>query len=420
MQFISGGPEIPLEILEAQEDGTLVLFCGAGISMPAGLPSFKGLVDLVYQALTTKRNPDEQAEWNAENFDRVLGLLERRFGPAQVRAEVRKILATPASPQLDTHHAVLDLARDGHGQLRLVTTNFDLLFEVASPTVRATAAPLLPVPKPYKWNWLVYLHGRLDSNDPEGQHLVLTSGDFGVAYLVERWASRFVGELFNHCTVLFVGYSVNDPVMRYLIDAIAAERASDERIHRAYALAGFQSGNAPHAEAEWDAKGITPILYDESGNHALMHKTLKAWARIWSRGLSSKLNIVTSLAPQDPASLPQEAISQFCWAVGDASGAMARELARLGKRGNLAWLEVLEEAGLLLGSPPAADLRVALVDHGATTLRPPRLDPVQSGIALWLAEHLGDPRLARWVIKSGGRLHPELAELVRRKLPGPA
>ena len=49
---------------------------------------------------------------------------------------------------------------------------------------------------------------------------MFTSADFGVAYLVERWAARFVSELFQQFDVAFVGYGVNDPVMRYLVDAV--------------------------------------------------------------------------------------------------------------------------------------------------------------------------------------------------------
>jgi hypothetical protein len=67
--------------------------------------------------------------------------------------------------------------------------------------------------------------------------------DFGTAYLTERWASRFVAELFNHFTVLFVGYGMNDPVMRYLVDAIGADRhragpARRVRVHRAACAGG--------------------------------------------------------------------------------------------------------------------------------------------------------------------------------------
>jgi NAD-dependent SIR2 family protein deacetylase len=55
-----GAPDIPLELLEAQEMGRLALFCGAGISYPAGLPGFKGLVDQVYSELGATEEPLEK------------------------------------------------------------------------------------------------------------------------------------------------------------------------------------------------------------------------------------------------------------------------------------------------------------------------------------------------------------------------
>ena len=51
MQFIKNGPDTPEELLEAQEEGWVVFFCGAEISRPAGLPGFDGLVDKIYDAL---------------------------------------------------------------------------------------------------------------------------------------------------------------------------------------------------------------------------------------------------------------------------------------------------------------------------------------------------------------------------------
>ncbi len=422
MQFVANGPDIPNKVLEALEEGRLVLFCGAGVSMPAGLPSFKGLVEKVYEGLVTYPSAEEQAEWERESFDRVLNLLEGegRFSPAQVRGQVRKILATPPEPFLDTHRAILDLSRDREGRIRLVTTNFDRLFEAADQEIRATAAPLLPVPKPEKWSQLVYLHGRLDEEDPEGRSLVLTSADFGLAYLVERWASRFVVELFIHYTVLFVGYGVNDPVMRYLIDAIAAERRLDDRLHQAYALGDFDQQGEQVKKREWAAKKITPVLYDASDNHAVLHQTLKAWAGIWAGGLHSKLSIVTSLAPKDPASLPEEVISQLCWAVADRSGAMAQKLADLGTKARLEWLPIFERHGLLTGPADSHETdSIALIDDGRTARRARTLDPVRRGLAARLCEHLKDPALARWAVKAGARLHPDLQILVRRKLEDP-
>jgi hypothetical protein len=36
-----------------------------------------------------------------------------------------------------------------------------------------------------------------------------------MAYLDKRWATYFAGELFRTSAVFFMGYSINDPVLRY-------------------------------------------------------------------------------------------------------------------------------------------------------------------------------------------------------------
>lgn len=51
MQFICKGPDVPERLLQAHEDGRVVFFCGAGISYPAGLPGFAGLVEQLYADL---------------------------------------------------------------------------------------------------------------------------------------------------------------------------------------------------------------------------------------------------------------------------------------------------------------------------------------------------------------------------------
>ncbi len=136
-------------------------------------------------------------------FDTAIGLLENRI--AGGRKAVRRHLETILLPDLGqaratrTHSALLTLGKCRSGQHRIVTTNFERLFESViaeqRPEVATYNAPLLPVPK-NRWNGLVYLHGLLPekSTEEEANRLVLTSGDFGLAYLIERWAARFV-----HC-----------------------------------------------------------------------------------------------------------------------------------------------------------------------------------------------------------------------------
>jgi len=186
MQFISNGPDIPDELLRALEEGRVVFFCGAGISYPAGLPGFKGLVEQIYRLSGTTLSDIEREAFERGQFDATLDLLERRL-PGQ-RMTVRRALAQVLKPKLrrkgatETQAALLRLARSREGAVRLVTTNFDRLFHVAakrtSQAFQAYAAPMLPVPKNSRWDGLVYLHGMLPEkpDDTALNRLVVTSG----------------------------------------------------------------------------------------------------------------------------------------------------------------------------------------------------------------------------------------------------
>ena len=72
MQFITNGPNIPDELLQAHEEGRLVFFCGAGISYPAGLPGFKGLVENIYNFCGTGRLDIEEDAFKRGQYDIVL------------------------------------------------------------------------------------------------------------------------------------------------------------------------------------------------------------------------------------------------------------------------------------------------------------------------------------------------------------
>ena len=97
------------------------------------------------------------------------------------------------------------------------------------------------------WSSVLHLHGRLgNSRDPNGESLVFTSADFGRAYITEGWASRFLAELFRRTSaVLFIGFSVSDPAVRYIVDAFAADRSNaGAHVAEAYILAGAATGQS--------------------------------------------------------------------------------------------------------------------------------------------------------------------------------
>lgn len=173
--LVKGGPDIPAPVLQALEDGELVLFCGAGISKPM-LPNFSELVTKLYAAVGEKATPEERSAIETGQLDRSLGLLEKRLTPGELRRQVHRMLTLPDLSNLPLHKSILELAKTSEGDIRLVTTNFDNGFKLAGCTEEDTdSAPKLPVPKPSSWRSLVHLHGRIYPGRPERDDLILTS-----------------------------------------------------------------------------------------------------------------------------------------------------------------------------------------------------------------------------------------------------
>jgi len=271
------------------------------------------------------------------------------------RQVVRRALAKALKPELcrkgatDTQAALLQLARNREGKLRLVTTNFDRVFHMAakctSQKFQAHAAPLLPMPKNSLWNGLVYLYGLLPKkpDDMALNRLVVTSGDFGLAYLTERWAARFVSELFRNYVVCFVGYGINDPVLRYMMDALATNRMLGEVAPQVWALGDCETGQERSKDIEWKAKGVTPILYEvpaDNHNHSVLHRTLRAWADTYRDGVLGKESIVVEHARSRPSASTQQDdfVSRMLWALSDKSGLPAKRFADFNPVPSLDWL----------------------------------------------------------------------------------
>lgn len=449
MQFVRNGPDVPERLLQAHEDGRVVLFCGAGISYPARLPGFAGLVKRIYADLHVTPDRMQRAAIKAKRFDTAIGLLEGRTvgGRAKVRRKVAEIL-TPnlgAPNATATHEALLTLGRNREGRTRLVTTNFDRLFEEVITKkdldVERIQAPLLPVPKS-RWNGLVYLHGRLptNANDENLDHLILSSGDFGLAYLTERWAARFVGELFRNYTVCFVGYSLDDPVLRYMTDALAADRLLGESPAEMFAFGSHSMRKESDRAEEWKAKNVTPILYRKYRRHWYLHKTLRAWADTHRDGIRGKERIVVECASSRPlASTKQDDfVGRVLWALSDPSGLPAKRFADLDPVPPLDWLKPLSEDRYnqtdlsRFGVPSDWDedntLEFSLIRRPSPHTHAPWMtlvdyriedgtwDNVMRNLARWLTRHLDDPAVVLWLVDRGGRIHREFADLIELRM----
>ncbi|MFC5051070.1 SIR2 family protein [Rubritalea spongiae] len=448
--FVTNGPDIPERLLEAHEEGKVVFFCGAGISYPAGLPDFEGLVEKIYKLSGTNKSVVEKAALKKWRYDETLDLLERRLGD---RERVRRALASSLEPRWgkdgakDTHSALLKLACDAEGKTRLVTTNFDRIFEQVIKKekleVPSCPAPYLPIPKKSMWNGVVYLHGLLAKKEPsleELNRLVVTSGDFGKAYLYERWAARFVSELLRNYTVCFVGYSIDDPVLRYMMDAISADALLGEQTPEAYAFAGYE-GDSKDADAQWRTKGVTPVLYEVlpgKVGHSALHQTMIEWAKVYSTGAGGKSSIIANEASKLPTAITRDdfTVSRVLWAMTDSVA--ARTFAEHNPVPPFEWLKVFSEPlfgtdelsryGVHEPSTKKTDNKFSMIDRPTPWKKAPYMsltrqnhersgwDDVMFQIGRWLLRHLNNPHLILWLAKKGGVLHGEFRNQIWRRI----
>jgi hypothetical protein len=286
MRFFADGPNIPDELLEERDNGNVVFFCGAGVSRPAGLPGFLDLAKQVIKSRGAPSDADSRVVLSlAENdsdfgpsLDLVFNLLQQEYGAGVIEDEVSKILKTPPGANVEQHSVVLRLSRNADGRAQLVTTNFDLLFEYADRSIKAHVPPALPdLASGQPLEGVVYLHGRRAARPTGGVTrlgLVLSSADFGRAYLAEGWATRFVRDLLRNYVIVLLGYSASDPPVRYLLEGLHSQ--GEERSVTIYA---FDKGPEDEVHEKWHGRGVRPLAYPESDpTHSALWDSLRAWA----------------------------------------------------------------------------------------------------------------------------------------------
>ena len=431
-ELVANGPDIPVALLNQLDSGTVVFFCGAGISATPGsdLPNFDELVEHVYEANHVEPDAVECEALDRDeaivhrrrpSFDKALGLLEGRLGSQVLRKTVVSRLSKPATGDLVVHRALIDLSRRPTG-VRLITTNFDSRFvEAGVLESKVDAAPKLPVPRAHSWSSVVHLHGRILPTDG-GADLVLTAADFGRAYLTERWAARFVTEVFREFTVVFVGYSLSDPVMGYMVDALAAERSKGGQFAEAYAFADHDGtlAGVERTRDAWSAKNVLPLLYDSVDDHSRLTRTLAKWAEIRSDPFQARAQIALTGITKLPAGADDPLVGRVTWALDDPISAQALANAspvsdETEFRKIAAWLERFSESGLLTCSAATT----ALVDTGFLAVSPDTVDSTRAYLACWIARHLHVPQVLSWVLANGGHMHPVLSREVRIQLAKP-
>ena len=203
-------------------NGRCYAFVGAGLSKPAGYPDWAGLL----QELANEAHLAPNA-FNSEDY---LDRAEECFaamGEARYYAFVeRTFSADGREPFRPIHQYLMRTPFKAY-----LTTNFDGCLEKAAEMIGARGRiHIFPDLNPgdLQQGDIFHIHGKLDHEsgmNPVGS-IVLTRSDFRLAYEDSSSVHTLLNAAFSYGTVLFVGYSLSDPDLRQIFEAVDRERAA--------------------------------------------------------------------------------------------------------------------------------------------------------------------------------------------------
>lgn len=293
MQF--AGVDIPDVLLQASMNDELVIFAGAGVSRqsPLVMPDFNELVEEVAAkldpmgAVAARKRAENTVAGEPrylESPEQFLSRFERSY--PGMRAFIADKLDCERKFN-DLHRQIVSMFHSG-SKTRIVTTNFDLAFERAAEQLGIDlpiyVAPSLPLGD--RFNGIVHLHGAVD----EADGMVLTSSDYGEAYVSRGWASRFLVDLFKSSVVLFVGYSCSDSLVDYLTRSISSNLNG-----RAFVL-----NRCSDDDAVWRERGVEPVAFD---NFAVLPQLFKAWSNQIHQRLFDRVGSMRAMAVKSRLSM---------------------------------------------------------------------------------------------------------------------
>ncbi len=312
MRFNNDNVDIDEKLIDHLEKGELVIFVGAGVSAKAYpdqgektyYPTFKELVYEIAKRIGKKLSYDDERLLEEGFSDRILGMWDRDEG--NIRSIAAEILRENEEGQrIVLHQAVIRLFPDGT-EPRIVTTNFDNLLVRArnaegfesDPRWQIYEAPSLPPANKDRFKGICFLHGRV--NHPK--EMILTDKDIGRAYMDEGWALRFAHDLFRNFNVLFLGYSLEDPPLRYL--SLALEGGNGKK-HWALIPDKPDKKKRDDVERDWKRRGVEPIWFTvKQDDFRTLEGTISDWAEDNRRSYIDKRNLLSGWASTNPIKLP--------------------------------------------------------------------------------------------------------------------
>lgn len=204
---------LPPSLIESVRAGTCISFVGSGLSVAAGLPDWRTLLERLIEhgerEGLIQQGPELRAELDKQHFLEVSEFVRYRLGPHSYSTTIRKLFDVPVQPT-EAQQALVATPYRG-----IITTNYDKLLETAYTLENRRT------PRRVTWSqsaslgsvlfdqdfFIFKLHGDVDDIDS----IVLTRRDYDNIMFRNPHVRTFLQAIFMTSTLFFVGYSIHDP-----------------------------------------------------------------------------------------------------------------------------------------------------------------------------------------------------------------
>ena len=228
----------------------LVVFAGAGISVDAGIPGWKVLIDEMKSEIEIPKYEDD-----------YLRIAQMYFNDRQQKDFVdkaRSVLKHKKIKHNEIHEEIFQLNPE-----YILTTNYDDLLE---QVIKKKSLPFSVVSKDKQFtyalntNLLVKIHGDLDDTD-----IVLKEDDYIDYSYNHPLIEAFIKSIFASKVVLFVGYGFSDINLKMIIQSVRNILGGD--FQNAYLLS-IDEDFHPTQREYLRNKGINVVNYFDAFNSA--------------------------------------------------------------------------------------------------------------------------------------------------------
>lgn len=243
---------IPQELIESFNKRRCAIFVGAGLSIAAGLPSWRMLIEELIGLARKKANLSSRRIQNLNKLlskeSKYLLLAEelREVLPNEINKYIIERFDDPKIKPTKTHLKLMRLP-----YRFLITTNYDSLLEQAYVTVKKEAYTSFTYEDPASINYAIHTekefilkaHGEAKKAP---QNIILTEKDYRKILYRERGYQSILEVIFSTFNVMFLGVSFNDPEINLLLGYI----------HNIF------HGGAPEHYALMNSEDITEVELD--------------------------------------------------------------------------------------------------------------------------------------------------------------